>query len=463
MLRKSLRLLPFLLGAAALLTAGCNQLAPWQPGEELVVAVLDDPVFFQPAAEGESPTGFEADLIHTFAEELQVKVRFIPARSPAQLKELLIEGKAHFATAVPLDWAPEFRHTQALHESVLVIVQHADRIPKDEPEDLVAQAVEVAADGPAQQALDRIATTARFKATVVPDANAMDILGRIQERQADLAATDSLHLRVASNFFPDLTVAQKFDAKIAYGWAFRAEDEALHQRADEFISRLRQNGRLVRLEDRYFGHVHRISRLGAAQFLSDMQTRLPRFRALFEKAQSITGIDWRLLAALAYQESKWDPLATSYTGVRGMMMLTEETADRLRVGNRLDPEESILAGARYLADLIDELPPSIGMPDRHWFALAAYNLGMGHLRGARQFAVGMKRDANSWYDMKKVLPLMAQPEYYERLKAGRARGGEAVILVENVRTYYDILARFEPTNRSPLEPSYVASLPTPPM
>jgi len=125
-------------------------------------------------------------------------------------------------------------------------------------------------------------------------------------------------------------------------------------------------------------------------------------------------------------------------------MLTEDTADRMQVNNRLDPKESIAAGARYLADLMEQLPAGIKGPDRQWLALAAYNLGMGHLNGARQFAPGLKRDPDSWYDMKKVLPLLSRPEYYGRLKSGRARGGEAVIMVENVRTYYDILSRFEP-------------------
>ncbi len=126
------------------------------------------------------------------------------------------------------------------------------------------------------------------------------------------------------------------------------------------------------------------------------------------------------------------------------MMLTEDTADRLGVENRLDPRESILAGARYLGLLRDQLPPSVSEPDRTWQALAAYNLGPGHFNAGRSLARQLKADADSWYEMKRILPLLAQPKYYERLKSGRARGGEAVILVENIRSYYDILLRHEP-------------------
>ena len=121
------------------------------------------------------------------------------------------------------------------------------------------------------------------------------------------------------------------------------------------------------------------------------------------------------------------------------------------VTNRLDPRQSIRAGSKYLELLYDDLPESIKDPDRLWMALAAYNLGMGHMNGGRAIAESMKLDPNSWYEMKKVLPLLARPEYYSRLKSGRARGGEAVIMVENIRTYYDILTRFEPAYKPLLE------------
>jgi membrane-bound lytic murein transglycosylase F len=187
------------------------------------------------------------------------------------------------------------------------------------------------------------------------------------------------------------------------------------------------------------------------RFIERARSILPQYRKMFQAAQASTGIDWRLLAALAYQESQWDPLATSPTGVRGMMMLTEDTADHLRVSNRLDANLSIRAGAQYLSDLRDLLPASVKEPDRLWLALAAYNVGMGHLNGARGIAQGLKANPDSWYEMKKVLPLLARPEYYNRLKSGKARGGEAVIMVENIRIYADILNRYEAPHRPPEE------------
>ena len=87
---------------------------------------------------------------------------------------------------------------------------------------------------------------------------------------------------------------------------------------------------------------------------------------------------------MGYQESHWLPTATSKTGVRGLMMLTQRTAEAMGVRNRLDPKQSIQGGARYISQLIAQLPESIYEADRIWFALASYNVGMGHLDDARK-------------------------------------------------------------------------------
>jgi len=125
-------------------------------------------------------------------------------------------------------------------------------------------------------------------------------------------------------------------------------------------------------------------------------------------------------------------------------MLTEETADRMDVDNRLDARQSILAGARYLQMLKEQLPPRIPEGERLWMALAAYNQGMGHLEDARVLAARKGLNPNAWGDVKKTMPLLTQPEHFEQTKHGYARGGEAVILVETVHLYYDMLKHLAP-------------------
>jgi membrane-bound lytic murein transglycosylase F len=455
----------YLLVGVALLATGCGRLGTPEQAGELVVGVLDDPVHYQPQGPEGEATGFEYDLIRAFAAELKVPFKIVVAHSPDELTELVNSGRVHFAAAAPVQADTAFHYTSAIRVARLVIAQHEDALPIDEPDDLIEQPIAVLAGGPAVPALHSLATSAPLKIDNVAQGNDIDLLAQVASRKIPVIATDSAHFDVAANFYPELVETLEFQRMVAYAWAFREGDDDLWAKADAFIAGYRDSGQIARLHDRYFGHIKRINSQGAAKFIDDMRVLLPHYRQDFERAAAVSNIDWRLLAALSYQESHWNPVATSPTGVRGIMMLTEDTADRMQVSNRLDPRQSIMAGARYLSDLMDQLPVEIRQPDRLWLTLAAYNLGMGHLNGARQFALGMKRDATSWYDMKAVLPLMARPEYYARLKSGRARGGEAVILVENVRTYFDILVRFEPKGRSPLDTdlTYGVNLSLPPM
>jgi membrane-bound lytic murein transglycosylase F len=230
-------------------------------------------------------------------------------------------------------------------------------------------------------------------------------------------------------------------------WAFPSGQRQLRDRVNAFFAELRRDGRLQRLIDRYFSY-GTVPRIDAGVFQERIKSVLPQLRGAFQHAQQATGIEWRLLAAIAYQESQWDAQATSETGVRGLMQLTEETAQRLGGVDRLDPKASVLAAARYLRDLKDRLPQRIAEPDLTWLALGAYNIGIAHLEDARILAQKQKLDPDTWSSLKKTLPMLALPEYYETAKYGYARGTMPVTFVDRVRAYYDILLAQQP----PLQP-----------
>jgi membrane-bound lytic murein transglycosylase F len=200
---------------------------------------------------------------------------------------------------------------------------------------------------------------------------------------------------------------------------------------------------LDRLAERYFSSTRQVQRIDAGVFLERIKNLLPDYRDTFQRAQVATGVEWRLLAAIAYQESQWDPYATSETGVRGLMQITEETAKHLGVDNRLDPGASVIGAAKYVQDLKTKLPPRITEPDRTWLALAAFNIGLAHLEDARVLAQKQKLNPDLWSDVKQALPLLALPEYYADTKFGYARGGMPVAFVDRVRGYYDVLLRQE--------------------
>lgn len=429
------------------LPAACSRIQPPEADGSLVVAIRETPAFFQ--VEGGTASGFEHDLVTAFADSLGLKVKFIPAADPYELNDLALSGRVHLAASMPFGNGA-LQYSTPIRTVNQWVVGHNDVLGPERLSDLAGKTVEVLAGSPLADTLRGLEEKFRPVVVEVPGIDEMELMARVAGHKTELAAVHEIQLDLGINFYPELVPLVQLPGKLEFGWAFGGEGAAaLRAKADAFIAGVRADGTLARIHDRYFGHIKRLNTDGIAKFIDDTRTRLPTWRRHFQSAQDLTGIDWRLLAALAYQESHWDPLATSPTGVRGMMMLTEDTADHLHVRNRLDAQESIRAGARYLAELVDQIPASAKHPDRLWLALSAYNLGMGHFRGARFIATTMKRDPDVWYDMKQVLPQLARPEVYARLKSGAARGGEAVIMVENIRSYYDILTRFEPSHASP--------------
>ena len=189
----------------------------------------------------------------------------------------------------------------------------------------------------------------------------------------------------------------------------------------------------VRIEEKYLGHGDDFDYVDTRTFLRAVDAVLPQLKPLFEKYAE--EIDWRLLAAIAYQESHWDAQATSPTGVRGMMMLTKNTAQSLGITDRTDAEQSISGGVRYLQDMMSKVPESVPENERIWFALAAYNMGYAHMLDARALTAKTKGNPDSWADVKQRLPLLSQKPYYSKLTYGYARGHEAYAYVENIRKY----------------------------
>ena len=393
-----------------------------------------------------NPSGLEYDLTQAFAQELGVAVKYVVV-APEQLNQALDESQYHLAAAwlSPGD-DPAIETTPPIFESRDVLAQHEASLPLSDKTQLAGKTVHVLAGTRQAATLHRLAESIpRLTVVEVGQGNILDLLEKLGDRKVDYVAMDGNYEDVVNQFVPNLRTTLPLSDSSPVVWQLgKHPNPELRARLAAFIERVQHDGTLARLEDRYLGHVRRLDQADIEAFLGEIETTLPKFRKYFHAAQALTGLDWRLVAAVAYHESHWDPNATSYTNVRGIMMLTEETADRLQVGNRLDPSESILAGARYINLLKDMLPEEIDEPDRTWLALAAYNIGPGHLNSARTLAKQLKADPNAWYEMKRVLPKMSQARYYQSLKTGRARGGEAVILVENIRSYYDILLRYAP-------------------
>lgn len=433
-------------GALSLLLSGCGFFTP-EPlplNNELVVLTHPGPLTYDAAEEEDStPSGLEYDLIQTFAQEQGLSVRFIVVPRH-EIQERLANHEAHLAAGwLTPDQDPRFKYSMPYMTSRDILVRHESSPPITNLEELNGKTVFANKGSRQYQALlDIQKKHPQLIVKAFPSETPLDLLAALANQEVETVLIDKAILDIGLNYYPMLTPGLPVGEPHPIAWMFPADgDPRVFELSQAFIEKTRKDSTILYLQDRYLGHLERLTPSDAAIFINRLSSLLPKYQHYFKQAQLETGIDWRLLAALAYQESHWNPLATSRTGVRGIMMLTEETADRLGVNNRLDPAESIVAGARYVGMLRDTIPESTPEPDRTWQAIAAYNLGAGHFSAGRTIAKQKGADPNSWYEMKKILPLLARPEYYQRLKSGRARGGEAVIMVENIRLYYDILLR----------------------
>jgi peptidoglycan lytic transglycosylase F len=439
------------------------------PANKLVVAVRPGPAGWQIGPDG-LPHGFEHDLIVQFALEHKLPLITVPVESAAALSAKLATGEAQLGlgglyrpadaeppifadgTRMPLAWTAGFYTVEP------VVIFGSDGFRPKSWTDLNGAVVSYIASTGLDAEIPRLAREypdVRFMPLDLPSADAL--IARVSVGGLDFALVSSLQAAIARNVHLNFDVGFAADTKLELAWLVPAQDDALKAKLDAFFGKARKSGLIERLAQRYFAHSREVRRIDAGVFHDRMRTVLPDYRKLFLEAQEATGIEWRLLAAVAYQESQWEPLATSETGVRGLMQLTEETARHLGVNDRLDPRASILGAARYLRDLKARLPARIPEPDRTWLALAAFNIGLGHLEDARIIAQRQKLDPDVWQDVKQALPLLALPEHYEKVKLGYARGGMPVAFVDRVRGYYDILLRHEPAHSPRLRaPGYAS-------
>ena len=438
---------------AVLLLGGCHKAEKMLPdprqSKQIVVVTHNGPNTYYVNGDGEF-AGLEYDLAKLFARELgpEYSVKFLVVDNITRVIPALLKGEAHFAAA-DLSVTQLRRHLvrftepyQTAQQRVVFNLEQNDK-PRS-MKDLIGKSIAVPSGTSFAERLEQYGKTERgLRWQERRNANTDELVEQVAEGMLDYTIADGHLISVLQNYYPNIGTGFAVGEAEKVAWAFpKTGDQWLYDKANAFLARIKKDGTLRNLLDRYYGHSERLKPVDVTAFLQRSRTLLPKYTDLFKQAQEVTGLDWRLLAAISYQESHWDRFNTSPTNVRGLMMLTEATADRLGVTDRLDPRQSIFGGARYLLTLKDTLPDRIKEPDRTWLALAAYNIGYAHLEDARVLAQRLKLNPDRWADVKKTLPLLNKPEYYTTLKYGYASGGAPVIFVESIRTYYQILQRY---------------------
>lgn len=408
----------------------------------LRVATINSATTYYLGADG--PRGFEYDLARSFADALHVKLKIIVVPDRRSILKAVAQGRAQMGVGLMISAQRrrQLRFTPSYSQSKLKAVYRHTGDPPTHMADLSGQLVlprDTALSGWLHQQYPSL------EFTVDADANTEELMARIANGHVFATIANADLVAMNQRYYPSLRVAFTLpEVRQRMAWAFAkapadGRDDGLYNKAIAYLEKAQRNGRVHILHDRYFGHAARLGFVGGAEFARQVKARLDRWKPYFKKTGTRYGVDWRLIAAIAYQESRWDQHAQSPTQVKGMMMLTRATAARMHVKNRQNPQQSIDGGTRYLLDVRRRLPDDIKPPDRTWFALAAYNIGLGHILDARHLLRLADRNPSVWVNLREALGWLSQQRYLHKTRFGYAQGKEAAAYVGDVRAYYDIL------------------------
>ncbi|EAR07789.1 membrane-bound lytic murein transglycosylase MltF [Reinekea blandensis] len=420
----------------------------------LSVAVRESEGIYWP--EGNELTGFEHDLILELERHLGLPIRVFAVRDLDDLYRALevgavdmaLPGTSHgndlsFPTSIPYTYtdiglvsSPDGDDRELLPTGLLDPLAHAQA------------AEQLLNDDPQRTA---VYEQGRLSA---------ELFTLVDMQELHAAIVDERDFQLQQTVFPTLDFQPLSSESRPISVIFQSEeDTTLQNRVNDVLQLFSESGMLTQMLDRYFGEALEFDYVDNLTFEKHLNARLPQYESMFREYAAQYGIDWRLLAAVAYQESHWRANARSPTGVRGLMMITLNTAADMGITNRLDPEQSTRAGTQYLTSLKGRIPARITEPDRTWFALAAYNVGLGHLEDARKITELLGDDPDKWIDVRKHLPKLALKDYYPWTRHGYARGAEPVVYVANIRRFYDTLKKLYPQQGEVVEPDRLDALP----
>lgn len=416
-----------------------NELESIKKRGELRVGTLYGQTSYYIGANG--PMGFEYEIANEFAQYLGVNLTVIPNYHISELFPKLeanhVDLLAGGFTVTP-ERKKKFRFSPSYTSvSQKIVFKQGKKRPRT-PEALTGTLLVTEGSSHAELLKELQLEKPELKWQETSEQDSDELIQAVLNEEIDYTVVDSNNLAINRRYYPDISVAFSISDQMPNSWVLNKNtDDSLYSVMIEFFGEIHQNGKLKTIEDKYFGHVSKFNYVDTRLFIKAAKKTLPKYKALFK--QHSEDLDWRLIAAQSYQESHWDPRARSRTGVRGIMMLTLPTAKQMGVTSRLDAAQNIKGGSKYLNKLVRRIPDRIQQPDRLWFAMAAYNVGWGHVEDARIITQRQGGNPDKWIDVKERLPLLRQKKFYKKTKYGYARGNEAIAYVANIRRYYDSL------------------------
>ena len=416
-----------------------SQLSHIKTQNKIRVGTLAGASNYYQAVQGEQ--GFEYELAQEFAEHLGVELEMVPFFNLSDMFSRLDSGDLDLiASGLTYNKAraQNYRFGPTYRTISQKLVYKQGRVRPRDFDDLTDN-LTVLAKSSHSLALQQLKQThPDLTWHETEDLDEEELLQAVIDGEIDYTLADSHTLSLFRRYHPNLSIGFSVTRNDPIAWLLRNDgDDSLYALMVPFFGEVKQSNQLYVLEEKYFGHVRQFNYVNTLAYIEAIKDTLPKYQPWFE--QYAGSLDWRLLAALSYQESMWNPRAKSPTGVRGIMMLTRDTAKQVGVTNRLAPEQNIKGGAEYLMKLEKRIPDRVPQPDRTWLALASYNIGWGHVNDARIITEQQGASPDKWADVKKRLPLLIKKRYYRKTKYGYSRGDVAVQYVDNIRRYYDAL------------------------
>lgn len=399
----------------------------------------------------DTPMGFEYDLALAFAKYLGVKLNILTPRWD-DLMASLASGSGDFIAA-SMTITPSRQEQVDFSDGYLEIQQqvivHKSNYVVNKIEDLAGRTIHVRRGTSYEERLLELKNQGlEIRIVGHDDIPTEELIQRVSEKKIDITVADSNVALLNRRYYPDVKIAFAIAEPQWLGWAVKKGGKNLLDKINAFLKKIDQEHKLAEIYRKYYSGVEIFDYVDLKKYHQRLKTRLPKYQAIIQKASKSQGFDWRLIAAVIYQESHLNPRAESHTGVRGMMQLTQDTAKEMGIRNRLDPVQSIKGGVKYLKKLYNRHENIKGL-DRMLFTLASYNVGYGHVRDAQKIAKQKGLDPHRWRSLEKTLPMLRYPKYYKESSYGYCRGTEPVRYVKRILTYYDILKRGSITDSEP--------------
>jgi len=392
----------------------------------------------------EQPMGFEYQLAQAFSKYLGVQLKVNTVNWQDMFKAAN-SGQGDFIAASltitsrrdnKVDFSIPYMNIQQQ------LITHRDNRRVDGIEDLRGKKIHVREGTTYQQRLEELNANKNLNIKIVlhKDMPTEELIRLVANKKIHFTVADSNIALMNRRYYPDINISFPLEEKQALGWAVKEEDNDLLEKINSFFKQIKKNGLYGKIYTKYYGNIHIFDYVDLIKYHRRLKTRLPKYKDIIKKTAKQFGFDWRLIAAIVYQESHFNPQATSFTGVKGLMQVTLQTAQEMGISNRLSPKQSIYAGVKYLKKMYSRWDKIKGH-DQLLFALASYNIGYGHVTDAQKIAKKMGLNQNRWSSLKKTLPLLREKKYYSQTKYGYARGTEPVRYVDRVLLYYDILKK----------------------